>query len=286
VVAAPEHIGSDAGQEARLLSGAASEIFQVSEFYDRPQDVSFVLDTLEQKNATEFGGRLNLNRVGVYGHSFGGYTVLALGGATVDFKRLREQCQGNYLLRSLNTSYLLQCRALELESSPQATLLASGQLQDPRVKLVTAISPVGSAMFGPTGIGQIKVPVLIFGGSDDPAAPLVPEQVEPFSWLTTQDKYLVVSNDISHTPEITEKIDQVTLPNASGEEIKARLEVFQKNLRGLGLALMQVYVAGKPEYSPYLLSSYTQTLRNPPYDFNLIRSFPPDRLKELERKVR
>jgi len=286
VVAAPEHIGSDKGQQERLLSGAAREIFQVSEFYNRPLDVSFVLDTLEQKNQSEFGGRLNLKNVGAYGHSFGGYTVLVLAGATVDFQGLRQACQQDDLLKSLNTSLLLQCRALELEASPQAVeWLINGQLRDPRIKSVMAISPVTSPMLGQAGISRIQVPVALFGGGDDPAAPLVLEQLQAFSWLTTPDRYLIVSDAASHTPEITELINRVVLPGMTTDEFNQKMAIFLKNLRGVGLAFMQVYVAGKPEYQPYLQSSYAQTLSDPPFSFNLIRSFPLEQLNQFMRKA-
>ena len=287
VVAAPEHIGSDKGQQLRLLNGTARNIYRVNEFYDRPQDVSFVLDTLEQKNQTEFGGRLNLKQVGVYGHSFGGYTVLVLGGATVDFKRLHQECERDYLLRSVDTSLLFECQALRLESSPQAVeLLTSGQLQDPRVKFVMAFSPVTNAILGPTGLSRIQVPVVLLGGGKDPVAPLVPEQTDAFIWLTTPDKYLLVSDDASHTIQIAELIDRIILPARLTDDLDERMDIFLKNLRGVGLAFMQVYVAGRSDYRPYLQASYAQSLNDPPFNFNLIRSFPSDLLNQLMRKVR
>ncbi len=297
VAAAPEHIGSDKGQQERLLGGAASEIFQNSEFYNRPLDVSFVLDTLEQKNSTEFGGRLNLKQVGAFGHSFGGYTVLVLGGATVDFKRLRKECESDYLVQSVNVSLLLQCRALELESSPQAALLTSGQLQDPRVKGVIAISPVTSAILGQSGLNRVQVPVMLVGGGKDPAAPLVPEQTQAFNWLTEPDRYLVSAKYFSHTPDLAKLINRITLPGVTTDELDERLELFLKNMREVGLAFMQVYAAGRAEYRPYLTPSYVQSLlqsssvqslenkSDVKVRFNLIRSFPPDQLEQILRQL-
>jgi predicted dienelactone hydrolase len=286
VVAAPEHIGSDKGQQQRLLKGLARTSAEVNEFYDRPLDVSFVLDTLEQKkNASEFGGRLNLKQVGVFGHSYGGYTVLALGGATVDFQRLRRMCEPGDVLSSLDPALVLECQALQLESSPEAVeKLTSGQLKDPRVSLVVALSPVTNAIFGPSGLSRIQAPVVLFGGGTDPAAPLVPEQVAAFSWLTSTDKYLLVSNDVSHTVQITDLIDRLTVPKVGAVQLEERLEVFLKNFRGIGLALMQVYVAGRSEYRPYLQSAYMQSLIDPPFKFSLIRSFPPEQLERIKQK--
>lgn len=286
VVAAPEHIGSDYAQQVRLLAGLDNEIFRPSEFYEQPRDVTYVLNVLQEKNANEFGGRLNLQNVGVFGNSFGGYTVLVLGGATVDFTRLRQDCKQDYLLQTLNISLLFQCRALDLESSPQLkALLTSGQLQDPRVKFVMAISPFTSAILGPSGISRIKVPVVLFGGRYDLAAPIVREQVEAFSWLTATDKYLLSSNAVSHSPQFTELINQFLLPSLTKDKLKEKISLFQKKFRGISLAFMQVYVAGKSEYRPYLQASYTETLADPPFNLSLIRSFPPDRLDPFLSKL-
>ncbi|PZV18926.1 MAG: dienelactone hydrolase [Pseudanabaena sp.] len=281
VVISPEHIGSDKDQQERLLKGKARDISRVSEYYDRPQDVSFVLDILEQKNQAEFGGRLNLKNVGAYGHSFGGYTVLVIGGATVDFKRLRQECEKDFLLRLLDVSLLLECQALELESSPKAVeLLTSGQLRDPRVKFVMAISPV-TTILSRAGLSQIQLPVVLFGGGADPIAPLILEQLGTFTALTTPDKYLLVSNDASHTVQITELIDRFILPKYTKAELDENVDILLKNVRGLGLAFMQVYVAGRSEYRPYLTASYVQSLEIPPANFSLLRSFPSELLSQL-----
>ena len=49
---------------------------------NRPLDVTFAIDQLEVLNRSEgpLQGRLDLNRVGAAGHSFGAYTTLAVAG--------------------------------------------------------------------------------------------------------------------------------------------------------------------------------------------------------------
>jgi predicted dienelactone hydrolase len=164
--------------------------------------------------------------------------------------------------------------------------LSSGQLQDPRVSFVLAVSPVTNAILGPSGLGRIQVPVVLVGGGNDPAAPVVPEQVKAFSWLTTNDKYLLVSQDLSHTPKITELVSRLTLPEYNPQEFQTKLDIFLKDFRGIGLAFMQVYVAGKPEYRPYLQPTYIEVLKDPPFEFSLIRSFSPEELDKLLRQIR
>ncbi len=71
-VALPEHVNSNFDLQQAVLAGRASEVFRVSEFVDRPKDISFLLDELERRNQSEWQSRMNLEEVAVGGHSFGG----------------------------------------------------------------------------------------------------------------------------------------------------------------------------------------------------------------------
>ncbi len=92
LVALPQHPGSDSQQAQDLIDGFSRQVFELNEFIDRPADISYVLDYLEQQNRAVYGGRLNLAEVGVMGHSFGGYGALAVAGATIDFDHLEREC--------------------------------------------------------------------------------------------------------------------------------------------------------------------------------------------------
>jgi predicted dienelactone hydrolase len=50
---------------------------------DRPQDIRFVLDQVLAGNASVGPAAIDTSRIGMYGHSFGGYTTLAVAGGTV-----------------------------------------------------------------------------------------------------------------------------------------------------------------------------------------------------------
>ncbi|MEM9767848.1 MAG: alpha/beta hydrolase, partial [Cyanobacteria bacterium P01_D01_bin.71] len=150
VAVLPEHIGSNKQYQTDLARGLNQESFEAMEFINRPQDIRFLLDTLEQQNATEFQGRLQLERVGIVGHSFGGYTALAAAGATVDIEHLETQCtlDSNVTSDQINIALALQCRALELQASPNVLQqLTDGSLADDRIGFVFTLSPV-SNLFG------------------------------------------------------------------------------------------------------------------------------------------
>ena len=85
VVVHVQHLGSDdavwRGKAAPLaaMRAAAADLRNA---LDRPKDISFVIDQLTKMNTsdTPLKGRLDLGHIGVGGHSFGGYTVLAVSG--------------------------------------------------------------------------------------------------------------------------------------------------------------------------------------------------------------
>jgi predicted dienelactone hydrolase len=76
VVAAPDHTGNTA---IDLLIGTADSFAKSA--VDRPLDVSFLITTMLERSADptdELHGRIDARRIGVSGHSFGGFTSLAV----------------------------------------------------------------------------------------------------------------------------------------------------------------------------------------------------------------
>ena len=84
VVAAPEHTGN---------TSFDSPTRQTEIYFQRPLDVSATLDylTLDMPESDPLAGRLSGPVVGV-GHSFGGYTLFAAGGAEYDLNTLVPGC--------------------------------------------------------------------------------------------------------------------------------------------------------------------------------------------------
>ncbi|HEY9639708.1 MAG TPA: alpha/beta hydrolase [Coleofasciculaceae cyanobacterium] len=283
-VALPEHIGSDAALQQALLQGRAFEALRPSEFVDRPLDVSFLLDELERRNSVEWQGRLNLKHVAMLGHSFGAYTSLVLGGGTADFANLHHYCDQDSFLAYLNPALTFQCRALALESSPEAVQQLTQGLQDPRISLVIAVNPVSSAILGPQGLSKIQVPIVIVGSGYDVAAPLVPEQAYPFTWLTAPEKYLVLVKGASHIPQLTAAINRTLSPTVSPEVLEQDIKLLRSNAKAVLLAFLEIYLNDRTEYTSYLQPFYLKTLNDPPFEFSLIRSLTEDQISEMIRQ--
>jgi predicted dienelactone hydrolase len=247
LVAIPQHPGSDWQQMQNMLNGLSRSLTISTEFVDRPQRISLVIDELEKRNQTQFGGNLNVERVGAFGHSFGGYDVLALAGATIDFNRLESQCDLNRVRG--NTSLLLQCRALDLNRTEY-------NFRDERIVAVYGANPVNSALFGPEGLGKISIPVFIGAGNYDPATPFVFEQVSSFPWLTTPNKYLLLQEGQAH-------VDFSQLDAGLSDIVSAHLnttlpapELLHKYTNSTLLAFFQTHLVEDDEYEVFLRPAY------------------------------
>ncbi len=278
-VIVPNHPGSDTQQLRSLLNGSTKDLVQADEFYNRPLDIKYILDRLE--NDPEFKNRLNLQQVGVIGQSFGGYTALALAGAKINFEQLNKDCNPKRLQQTWNISLIFQCRALELNGKKYGI---NYNLRDERVKAAIAINPISSSIFGEAGFSEIKIPVMIVAGSNDTVAPALYEQIRPFSWITNSQKYLVVLTGGTHFSAIGESSNpskQIPLPsNLLGENLRQA----RRYLSILSVPFLQTYVGGMSKYSPYLNAAYAKSISDQNMSLSLIESLTPNELARATAK--
>jgi predicted dienelactone hydrolase len=174
-----EHVGSNTErmkEGLRFMDNVKAMTRGSSEVLGRPKDVSFALDMAEEWNRThpEFKGRLDLDRVGVIGHSFGAYTTLVVCGARP---------------------------ALDWLMPPVSPGKGLGpDLSDPRVAAGVALSPQGPGepFFLDASYASVKTPFLGITGSRDKqqGAPpehrrrffeLLPPGGKVFIWLANAD---------------------------------------------------------------------------------------------------
>lgn len=267
-VAIPEHPGSNTEQLQAVLQGTAESVTSPREFIDRPLDISTLLNELDRLSRSEsfLQGRLNLQAVGVVGQSYGGYTTLALAGAKLNFQQLQQDCQD--LDDSVNLSLVLQCLALQLPEQ-------SYNLMDSRIDAAIAINPVSSSILGEEGLSQIQVPTMIVASSADTVTPALPEQIQPFTWLSTPNKYLVVLEGGTHFSAIAESADAaIAIPSAV---VGAEPELARRYICALSVAFFQTYVADQPAYRPFLSAIYADRISQEPLQLSLVRSLSNSR---------
>lgn len=153
IVVSPDHPSTSVRhfQPSRILESAL----------ERPRDMSMLLDWLlaqARDPSSPFFGKVRGEKVAAAGHSFGGYTALALGGASV---ATREAVK----------------RFGRTDLPPEI------DLGDQRVRAVIAYAPEFRRTFDPSGIARLVAPTLVFAGTVDQVTPLEKHQAPIFEHL-------------------------------------------------------------------------------------------------------
>lgn len=275
-VAVPQHPGSDAKQLQALINGLASQAAEPREFIDRPLDIKLLLDQLAILNQSEpiFNRRLHLEQVGILGQSFGGYTSLALAGANLNFEQLQTDCAN--VSSSWNLSLLLQCSALKLPP-------AEYNLQDQRIKAVISINPIASSVFGPKGISQIKIPVMFIASGADTITPALPEQINPFTWLTAINRYLVLMKGGTHFSFLSETDTGGGVWPIPSQVVGPNPALARRYLNALSLIFFKTYLSGNSEYRSLLQASFVKTISQAPLPLSLTQSLTLSQLDKILR---
>jgi len=263
-VAALDHPKTNSRDYSTFLS-ALRNGQQFDEAVQRPLDVKYFLDALEQKTKVEprWRDRLNLEQVGLIGHSLGGYTVLALAGAQIN---INQECNNpESAIISFNISQILQCRFSSL-ASPNINL------SDRRIKAVLALNPLGGSMLlGKAGMQNIRVPLTIFASGNDLLTPAIPEQIMPFVWSTTPHKYLVVFPKGTHF-SFLERAERgvLVIPKTLFGEAPEFTHPYAK---AISLAFFETYLNNRVEFGNYLNNGYIQAIASPQFPASLTTGF-------------
>ena len=158
-------------------------------WFGQPKTVSALIDVVQQR----WGSVVETSQVGVVGQSLGGYTVLALGGARLDWPQLEQACRAladpNQVV--LNPAVLWQCQAPN-------QVVTSADMTDRRVRAVVALNPVTSPIFSAASLRQVPVPVLMLAGSNDIFAPPISQQLRPFTALRHPGRVLGLLDHGTH----------------------------------------------------------------------------------------
>lgn len=270
-VATLTHPGSDSLRFQTFLSGTEIDYRVIpGDLVNRPLDIKYFLNTLAATAAPDW--MIDINQVGLVGHSMGGYTALAVAGASIDWPGVQQECQrrlNDQRNFTFNLSMLLQCRITTAGS-------AVTNLRDERVKAAMAINPIGSAIFGQSGIAEIQIPMMIVAGSEDIFAPPLEEQFIPFTWLTTPDKYLAVMNLGTHF-SVLAMVETGVLP-VPQDLIGPDPELAHPMVEGLASAFFQTYVTPNPEFSGFLSQQFASQLALEPFSLYLTQELSKDQI--------
>ncbi len=218
LVVHPQHLGSDSSlwQDVPKPVGwwnmwrAARE---PQNLLNRPQDVSFVIDRLQELNrGGPLSGRLDLGRLAVAGHSFGALTSLLIAGQVL--------------------------------SGPRGTL----SLADPRPRAFIALSPPVLRQEGGHGrsYANIALPGLHMSGSRDETrlgVTAADERRIPYDRIRLADQYLMFFDGADH---------RSFLGHPAGPDRPQRDPRFQQLIKMSTSAFLDAYLKNDPEAKAWL----------------------------------
>lgn len=178
---------------------------------NRPRDISFIIDQV--KKDAKLGPLVDMDRIGVAGHSFGAYTSLAVAGMTVD---LPEGADGG----------------------------KAKSFRDSRVKAVIAMSPQGEGVMGiaRSSWDRVAVPVLTLTGTKDygQGERAASWRREPFDAIKGVDDYLAVIKDATHMTFA----DNAGLKYAKNAQVSPDHAKHIRYIKMLSVAFFDAYLRG------------------------------------------
>ncbi|MBV8536297.1 MAG: dienelactone hydrolase family protein [Alphaproteobacteria bacterium] len=155
VVAAVNHTGDNDLDQSHALTR--------QNFIDRPRHLSRVIDYM--LTAWPAHKSIDPGRVGAFGHSLGGFTVLIAAGGVADFARARRFCSDH--------ADAWICRQGRYVQSINASVGATdiGPARDRRIKAGVAAAPAEVYEFPPGGLAGVTIPVQVWAAGQDTITP-------------------------------------------------------------------------------------------------------------------
>ncbi len=155
VVAAPSHTGNN----YRDMSFAINQWI-----IERPKHVTAVIDYLDKH--WEKRSVVKNNKVGVFGFSAGGQTVLSLIGAIPNFSAAKAHCDSNPKEYVCEQGMVQKILAAKMDRLPAKSWGA-----DPRISAAVIVAPGLGIAYNQLGLTNVKVPVQLWSGLIDDRVP-------------------------------------------------------------------------------------------------------------------
>jgi len=278
VVVAIEHPKSNVNWLASIALGDNPEaLLPATEFVDRPLDVSFVLDRLEEisSHGSFWQGRFATDKVTVIGHSLGGYTALALAGGELEPTAVKKFCEQRSPWERSPADWF-QC---SVEQLPEEKF----SLADSRIAQAIVLNPIAGKLFGEQGLGKITVPTLLLTSSHDTVTPPLEHQLRAFQQINAQ-KYLLTAIggthlSVSDPRHINQDLATNPLvPEVVGEAAKPIHDV----LKGVSLAFIMQLTPEANNYVSFLNPTYVQAQSVDNLNFRFNTSLPLATTKLLQ----
>lgn len=175
LVVAADHPASSGGDPGRM------SILQV---WSQPRDVSRLLDQILD---SDWGERIDQQKMVVIGFSLGGATAMSLAGARLQFERFPEFC----LNHDDGACRAFQRHFEKLDSDFYSR--ANSDLSDSRLRAAIAIAPGFSEALTAESLEVMTTPVLMIAGQNDQQLPPQTHIYPMRDWLPSHSIYVEIS---------------------------------------------------------------------------------------------
>jgi predicted dienelactone hydrolase len=190
IVAAVNHPGNNA------VTGYTTLGF--IEGWERAKDISTVISDMLAD--PRFGPKIDPDRIGAAGFSYGGYTMIELAGATADLNRILAWCdeQKEACNPPEMPDLMEKIKTNKTQPGVQPSLQHSGDsYRDPRIRAVVAIAPALARAFAAASLQKIAIPVEIVAGAADSIAPPA-ENAQFFASNIKDSKLTILPGGVGH----------------------------------------------------------------------------------------
>jgi predicted dienelactone hydrolase len=168
------------------------------EGWERAKDISTAITAVLED--PRFGPKIDPDRIGAAGFSYGGYTMMELAGATTDANRILAWCdqQKNACNPPEMPDLMEKFKAIKQQPDVQSSLQHAGDsYRDERIHAVFAIAPAVAHAFTPESLQKITIPVAIVAGAADHLAPPA-DNAQFFAAHIRSAKLTILPGEVGH----------------------------------------------------------------------------------------